>query len=138
MMSIFQKKSFLAHSGSRLEWRVECDALMDSDIETLAWIIARRTTFSQVIGIPRGGIRLATALRRYTRDEGGILVVDDVLTSGASMMAMRERYPQSRGVVLFDRSGQPLPDGVCAVWRFGLACIETILPAKAPRPLNKQ
>lgn len=105
-MDLFEKKTFKMHSGDIGHWKIECDALTDSDIETLAFMIAERFVFSHVIGIPRGGIRIADALEKYKSEEGPVLIVDDVLTTGNSMEEARfdiPNYTDIIGVVLFAR-----------------------------------
>jgi orotate phosphoribosyltransferase len=105
------------HSGKVSKFKIDCDAFTDADIKCLAWMInehfSNMTTasFFRVIGIPRGGIRLAKALEKYEQKDGeGVLIVDDVLTTGRSMNEMREEvekvYPASEifGVVIFSRA----------------------------------
>jgi adenine/guanine phosphoribosyltransferase-like PRPP-binding protein len=110
-MSLFIDTAFTSHAGLRLAFKIECDALTDEDIETLASIVARSHKFTTVIGIPRGGIRLARALRKHRSKEGCILIVDDVLTSGMSMEAVRGKLDCAgvQGVVIFAR-------GRCPAW----------------------
>lgn len=111
--NIFIKKDFVSHSGLNLQWKIDCDALSDEDIETCAWMIAQKVKFfGSVIGIPTGGLRLATALQRYILPhvDDVILIVDDVLTTGKSMEKefdiIWKKYPQSIivGAVIFARS----------------------------------
>lgn len=105
-MDLFEKKTFKMHSGDIGHWKIECDALTDSDIETLAFMISEEFDFSHVIGIPRGGIRIADALEKYKSEEGPVLIVDDVLTTGNSMEEARfdmPIYTDIIGVVLFAR-----------------------------------
>jgi hypothetical protein len=112
--SIFVKKDFISHSSKQLQWKIDCDALSDEDVETCAWLIAQKIKFfGSVIGIPTGGTRLAYALQKYTsyymRDDR-ILIVDDVLTIGESMGKefdiISKKYPNSiiAGAVIFARS----------------------------------
>jgi hypoxanthine phosphoribosyltransferase len=109
-MSLFQKKEFESHSKKNLTWKIECDDLTDSDIETFAYIISKSVTFGKVVGIPRGGLRLAKALEKYTSAGcQDILIVDDVLTTGNSMEKMaeslyKETGRDSFGVVIFSRT----------------------------------
>jgi len=115
-MNLFQKKTFKAHSGSIEHFKIECDALTNEDIKTLAYIIARRIPFYDVYGIPKGGIRIANALEKY-KDKNGhgyFLIVDDVLTTGNSMEEAKWKCyanPKITGVVLFAR-------GKCPDWVF--------------------
>lgn len=111
-MSLFDHAPFIGHTGRKLEWKIDCDALTNSDIETLAWLIARRVSFSDVHGIPNGGLRLAAALRPYRTDTSDfLLIVDDVLTTGGSMeAALKElKPPNAAGIVIFAR-------GPCPAW----------------------
>lgn len=115
-MSLFVNTEFTAHAGRQLKFKIECDALTDEDIGTLAAIIARNYTFRRVCGVPRGGLRLAQALEKYVSPEGLTLIVDDVLTSGMSMEKAREDYEdETLGVVIFARG--PCPSWVQAVFQ---------------------
>ena len=127
MPHLFIRGDFVAHGGEHLPWKVECDALTQEDLETVAHAIARRYSFSVVVGAPgdpgSGGQRLENALRPYSRGIDWplpILVVDDVLTTGQSMEAARERVKleyygcEAQGVVLFARRRPP--DWIGAIW----------------------
>ena len=110
-MTLFVNKPFKSHGGRELLFKIECDGLTDEDLETLAAQIARNLRFKEVISIPRGGDRLAAALRPHCVAHGATLVVDDVYTTGTSMVTARREYGTS-GVmylVLFSR-------GVCPSW----------------------
>lgn len=93
--NLFQSGYFTLHSGKSSAWKIEADALTDSDWATLALmtleIIPR---FSKVIGVPRGGLKFANYLECYKGDEGPILIVDDVLTTGGSMENLRHILAQ--------------------------------------------
>ena len=116
-MNLFEKKEFFSHSGELLTWKIECDALSDEDIETLAFLISKKFTFRRVYGLPTGGIRLGIALQKYTDDESNTsLIVDDVLTTGKSMEDHRHSVwaenlenEEVDGVVIFARKE-------CAEW----------------------
>lgn len=96
-------------------FKIDCDSLTDADLVALATEIYVRTrTFSRVFGVPRGGFRLAEALRRYqVPEDPHVLVVDDVLTTGRSITTERERrareFPDCTvmGAVLFARGDWP-------------------------------
>ena len=105
---LFVSGVFSSSSGITLDWKIECDALTDKDIETLANVIARRVNFSRVVGVPTGGLRLATALKQF-ETRGPFLIVDDVLTTGGSMERTRAEYAdhETIGVVLFARRTPP-------------------------------
>lgn len=108
-MSIFVRKDFVMHSGGIARFKIDCDALTDEDIETIAWIISQKGKFKRVHGVPRGGLRLATALEKYKSEEGVYLIVDDVLSTGASMEEAKAKlnWPTAVGVVIFARSKCP-------------------------------
>ena len=116
MKHLFQSGQFLAHSGQMLDWKVDCDALGDTDFECLAKLV--EVDFSEVIGIPRGGLCFAEALRPYiSGPRNPVLIVDDVLTTGKSMNEMRDRIGSSSvGVVIFARAKPPA--WVMAIWQF--------------------
>lgn len=105
-MNLFQTGKFISHAGHELNWKIECDALSDSDWDCLASIIRDRTRFGSVYGIPRGGVKLANALEKYVTPNHPLrLVVDDVYTTGKSMRDVME--PRDLGFVVFARSRIP-------------------------------
>jgi len=111
-MTLFQCKKFTSHSGLELNFKIDCDYLTDSDIECIAKLIAKRTKFGGVYGIPRGGGRLADALEPYSnRRSKTLLIVDDVLTTGRSMEEARawfdNGYWDIKGWVIFARKRPP-------------------------------
>ena len=110
-MILFQSGDFVLHSGASSGFKIDCDALTDDDWETLARIVAGRTKFGAVYGVPSGGERFADALQKYIDpSESTTLLVDDVLTTGASMEAARKLTPGVvLGVVVFAR-------GACPPW----------------------
>lgn len=113
MSNLFEKKTFKMHSGDIGHWKIECDALTDEDLDTLASMIASKIIFSRVIGIPEGGLRIAKALEKYISGKGWCLIVDDVLTTGNSMKEARNHCMEDMnnvmGIVLFSR-------GQCPPW----------------------
>lgn len=114
-MTLFKQGVFTAHSGQELPYKIDCDALTDEDIECIAFIIASKTSFGVVEGIPSGGCRLADALEPYAEIEASfnMLIVDDVLTSGASMEEWKPRHVSRispddiTGWVIFARGDVP-------------------------------
>lgn len=122
---LFMDGEFVAHSGTTLPYKIDCDALSDADLATLATEIARRFKFSAVEGVPRGGLRLAKALEPYATVEGGLLVIDDVLTTGASMEKQRAGR-DAKGVVIFAR-------GPWASWVLPLFCDPSALAAEGKK-----
>lgn len=117
--TLFKKTEFVMHSGGLAHYKIDCDALTNDDIETCAWIISQkskqmtgedRTGIRDVYGVPKGGIRLANALNKYRDKWGSIrLIVDDVLTTGASMEETKSRlgWTDAFGVVIFARHECP-------------------------------
>lgn len=117
-MPLFETKEWNMHSGALSSFKIECDALTDEDIETLALIISQRFIFGDVYGVPNGGIRLANALQKYiTVHHDSRLIVDDVLTTGNSIHETRFdlKWNNAMGVVIFARG--PCPDWVIPIFQ---------------------
>ena len=111
-MTLINCEKFKSHSGLELDFKIDCDYLTDSDIECIAKLIAKRTAFGHVYGIPRGGMRLEKALKPYHNDNvSTVLVVDDVLTTGQSMEGIRVFFEEHGfdviGWVIFARKTPP-------------------------------
>lgn len=117
---IFRLGAFRLHSGGASSFKIDCDALADADLDALAAeAYARLPAFGHVVGVPRGGLRLAAALRRYEVAAcDRVLVADDVLTTGRSVLearaavladATRHGFPgvPVSGVVIFARGPVP-------------------------------
>ena len=97
-MNLFQLGDFTLNSGVKSKWKLECDALTDDDIETLAEMIRQMVgPFSSVEGVPRGGLRLAAALQPFATLHGPHLIVDDVLTTGGSMERRKTELGSTKG-----------------------------------------
>lgn len=110
--TLFRLGEFKAHSGRILPWKIECDALTDGDLATLAHIAHDLVgPWSGVIGVPTGGLRFAEACAVLSTDVGPVLIVDDVLTTGGSMEEYRAKVDMTgtKGLVIFAR-------GQCAGW----------------------
>lgn len=108
MTQLFTFGWFQAHSGLQLPWKIDCDALTDDDLAGMAQLISWKFGFSEVFGVPTGGLRLADACRCYCNPGYGVLIVDDVLTTGQSMEKLRESVMRNRagsciGVVIVAR-----------------------------------
>ncbi len=109
------RRSFTTHSGGSADFKIECGALTAEEIETFALLVSKKFSFRQADGIPRGGFPIANALQKYCdKLAGARLIVDDVLTTGASMENARRNYGDI-GVVLFARG--PCPDWVWPVFQ---------------------
>jgi orotate phosphoribosyltransferase len=120
-MNLFNKGEFVLHSGGRSDFKIDCDALTDGDWEALAAAIAGKSRpFFAAVGVPSGGLKLASALRKHaTEGAASLLIVDDVLTTGASMTLMRRECPlhgdmDIQGFVVFARG--PMPQWVRALF----------------------
>ena len=113
-MNLFQLGEFKLHSGGTSLWKIDCDALSDEDIQTLA-VMGKEAlgcnVFGEVIGIPRGGLPLAQAMRQFSSPGAPPLIVDDVLTTGQSMRdKYNEIYTSGQrpiGLVIFARTVPP-------------------------------
>jgi len=114
-MNLFQTGQYKLNSGKVSYFKIECDALTDDDIESLAHMISQIVPkFSSVTGVPRGGVKLAESLEKYIdTSTSRVLIVDDVLTTGGSMERMREQFSCNKdnivGSVIFAR-------GKCPEW----------------------
>ena len=118
-MNLFKLGDFILHSGQKGNFKIDCDALTELDLKTLAYIIAKEFRFSKVVGIPTGGTKLAEACEVWTKKYGPMLIVDDVLTTGASMEEEKEKhsYLHVIGVVVFARG--PCPSWVHPIFDMG-------------------
>ena len=120
MSDLFVNEPFTSHSGLELSWKIECDALSDDSLRTLAFLAKDHLQpYQQVYGIPRGGTRLAEYMSEYCQDYGGVLIVDDVLTTGRSMTSAKKGFTGGQGVqglVIFDRSAFACPDWIKALF----------------------
>ncbi len=92
MSDLFQLGNFTLNSGAKSGFKIECNGLADGDWAALAEMIRLLVgPFGSVEGVPRGGLKLAEHLRPHQTD-GPHLIVDDVLTSGGSMVRARKEY----------------------------------------------
>ena len=122
--NLFTAGDFISHAGLPLKWKIECDAIRSEEWDCLAQMIKdyQMISFRWVEGIPRGGVSLATSLKKYidpNADDIG-LVVDDVWTTGTSFKDyIKENHPdklhnQIHRWVIFAR--RPTNDGVKALF----------------------
>lgn len=104
-IGLFQIGSFKLHSGERSFWKIDCDALTDKEIRAIvAIMLSRIPSFGRVEGVPKGGLRLAEALKVFSLGESlPLLIVDDVITTGNSMEKQRAGRT-AIGVVIFSRT----------------------------------
>jgi orotate phosphoribosyltransferase len=125
--TMFKWEKFTSHSGKSLQWKIDCDDLSDDDIECIANIIHNQLNlrFCKVYGIPSGGVRLAAALQKYcSQTSSWTLIVDDVLTTGNSMINARQELIKRgerpvEGVVIFSRG--PCPPWIIPIFTVTIA-----------------
>jgi hypothetical protein len=112
-MNLFEVGPFTLPSGLTTYFKIECDVL--TGWEALARLAAEMLPpFSQVEGVPRGGVAFAEALEPYRSSEGGLLIADDVWVTGLSMHRHRQARP-AFGVVAFARN--PVADWVTSLFQ---------------------
>ena len=95
---LFKSGDFKSHSGLDLSWKIECDALSDSEWFTIKKMIMEYSPpFREAVGIPEGGVKLGGLLNEHaTGDEKDpVCIVDDVLTTGESMEHFLNQYQRS-------------------------------------------
>lgn len=115
-MSLFQKRPITLSSGASSDFKIECDALTDEDIECIAYLVSQRFKFKTVIGVPTGGLRLMKALVPYCSADADLwLICDDVLTTGRSMNNCKVPGRPVQGIVIFARG--ECPDWVWPVFQ---------------------
>ncbi len=134
--ALFQLGAFQLHSGEHADFKIDCDALTDRDWDALALMVTRRVPpFDDVEGVPRGGLNLAAAIARNTaRRQGPVLIVDDVLTTGASMEAQRAGR-DAIGAVIFARG--PCPTWITPLFQMVAGEASPSLPS-APQPIEEK
>ena len=111
---LFNIGNYKLSSGRESKLKIDCDFLTDEDWEALAQIAVHLLPlFSRVEGVPTGGLKFAKALEKYTCSklcgaDGKLLICDDVLTTGGSMIKQRAGR-EAIGIVVFAR-------GICPSW----------------------
>lgn len=114
-MNLFECGPFTLPSGKVTNFKVECDALGEGEWAALARLAAEfLPPFSQVEGVPRGGVAFAEALAPYRSTEGALLIADDVWVTGLSMERHRANRP-AFGIVAFARN--PVFDWVTSLFQ---------------------
>ena len=113
-MNIFQQVDFKSHAGLDLSWKIECDGVSKKEWKCLAEMILdyEKRPFQSAIGIPRGGVFLGALLNEYSTQklDDPYLIVDDVLTTGGSMVDFRKEHfsgKETFGWVVFARGFPP-------------------------------
>ena len=113
-MSLFGTGHFKLASGRESFFKIDCDALTDEDWEAIALMASKiLPPFGVVEGVPRGGLKLAEAMKRYLSTSGPVLICDDVWTTGGSMEKMRDGR-EAIGLVAFARG--PIKPWIYAVF----------------------
>lgn len=132
-MSLFQRKPYKMNSGGIACYKIECEALTDEDFETLAWLIAQKGEIRAVHGISNNGRRLAAQIKKHLSKDGVRLILDDVLTTGASMEAAKRDtgWRDAVGVVIFARG--PCPRWVLPVFSMEWINTDDEFPAPESR-----
>jgi orotate phosphoribosyltransferase-like protein len=118
---LFEVGDFISHAGLPLAWKIECDAIRPEWWNGLARMIMDYQTepFSKVVGIPRGGLPLQSAMEKYvTPGDHPWLVVDDVYTTGTSFREFCTDVKTMHAYkwVIFARKPIPEKDGVRALF----------------------
>ena len=117
---LFKSGDFKSHSGLDLSWKIECDALSDSEWFTIKKMIIEYTPpFREAVGVPEGGIKLGSLLNEHAtgdeKDPG--CIVDDVLTTGESMEYFLSQYQRNRRLMPFMAIGWVVfARGPCPHW----------------------
>lgn len=109
-MPLFNYGRFELHSGGVSRFLIDCDALTDDDLKALASVAEHLLpAYGRVESIPRGGARFAAEMDqlRWAVDTPTTLVVDDVWTTGKSMIEWRGNRTNVIGLVIFARSETP-------------------------------
>lgn len=125
---LFVGGEFTLHSGASTDFLIDCDALSSTDIDALARVAARNLPhFGRVISVPRGGDRLAEAMKQWiTPGAWRTVICDDVCTTGASMQEVYDKVKLKVepgdaivGLVIFAR--RPLPSWIVPIFQSGVA-----------------
>lgn len=90
-MNLFQHGDFTLHSGARSNFKIDCDALTDEDIDSIARIIVKwlPAPVRGVLGIPIRGVRLCNFV-------GVHLMRANLLKPNESIMPIRLTHTVAR------------------------------------------
>ena len=117
---LFKSGDFKSHSGLDLSWKIECDALSDSEWFTIKKMIMEHTPpFRKAVGIPEGGVKLGSLLNEHAtgNEEDPVCIVDDVLTTGESMEYFLSQYKRNRRLMPYMAIGWVVfARGQCPHW----------------------
>jgi len=92
MKPLFQIGSFELANAGHSSFKINADVLTTDDWNALAHLALQIVpSFGSVVPVPTGGIPFADALRPFAT-EGPVLVVDDVLTTGISILRAAAPY----------------------------------------------
>jgi len=109
---------FRLHSGAKSRFKIDADALSESDCLAVAEVMAPcLPPFAVVEAVPSSGSAagwLAQSFVHLCSPSGGLLIVDDVLTTGASMEDQRGGR-EAIGAVIFARG--PVPSWVTPMFK---------------------
>lgn len=106
-MNLFNFGDFPLASGTRSPFLIDCKFLSHEEWIALTDLaLCFLKPFTEVEGVPTGGNYWADCLANYCQPEGGLLIVEDVWTTGASMEKQRAGR-KAQGIVLFARSMPP-------------------------------
>ena len=110
---IFKTGDFTLASGLHSTFKIDCDEFTNDDLYSLAlYSVKFLPDFKAVLGVPRGGVRFADQMRKFVSPIGCVLVVDDVFTTGKSMIKFisennLDADNDVQGLVIFARN-QPM------------------------------
>lgn len=114
MTQLINKGQFILASKHFTNLKIDADALSSDDLVHAADLmrIMLPHHYGLVIGVPTGGLELARAFSRFSHKQSpNILLVDDVWTTGGSMMRYADTLKPSdgtvMGAVLFARGETP-------------------------------
>lgn len=134
MNNLFQYGNFKLASGQGSNYKIECDALTKKDWDALALMAVDVLNlngvigkFGKIVGVPRGGIPFAESLKRIGLEsnlpEDGILIAEDVMTTGRSMSNFKATFDKEllefsteggySGITAFAR-------GKCPIWIYSV------------------